>query len=184
VFLGGSHGTASPVVGVGAAVPAMVAGMIADIVHEATYAHPRDAVWRALTTPEALGAWLMANDFREAKRGHTFRFTDRPRPFWDGICACEVLVADAPSRFELAWGIGSPSTSSRVSWTLSATPDGGTRLTFRHSGLHGFMGWLMKRGMDKGWRRMLERSIPFVLDEMTRGRTPTRDAVKQNAVHG
>ncbi|MFO0650698.1 MAG: SRPBCC domain-containing protein [Polyangiales bacterium] len=158
--------------------------MIADIVYEATYAHPREAVWRALTTSELLAAWLMANDLREARVGHTFRFTDRPRPFWNGVCSCEVLVADAPSRFELAWGTDAPGTATRASWTLAATPDGGTRLTFCHSGLHGVMGWLMKLGMSKGWRRMVERSIPFVLDEMTRGRTPTRDAVKQAALHG
>jgi hypothetical protein len=53
----------------------------------------------------------------------------------------------------------------------------GTHLAFRHSGLEGVAGWLMKKGMTRGWQRMVERSIPFVAAEMARGRTPTRDEV-------
>lgn len=153
--------------------------MIADIVHEATYPQPPEVVWRALATPEALGAWLMQTDFREARAGHRFRFTDRPRPFWDGICECEVAEAEEPRRFALRWGLNQKGAPSTVSWTLSPTPDGGTRVAFRHGGLHGFMGWMMKKGMDQGWRRMLERSIPVVIAAVAEGRTPSREEAQR-----
>ncbi len=151
--------------------------MIPDIVHEATYPDSPDVVWRAIATPEALGTWLMPNDFREATPGHRFRFTDRPRPFWDGICEWEVLEADAPRRFALRWGLNVKGAPSTVSWTLSPAGGGGTRVVFRHAGLNGLMGWFMKKGMDKGWRRMLERSLPVVLAGLARGQLPSRDEV-------
>ena len=80
--------------------------MIPDIVHEATYPQPPEAVWRAIAAPDALESWLMRNDLREAKAGERFRFRDRPRPFWDGVVECEVVAADAPRRFALRWGVG------------------------------------------------------------------------------
>ncbi len=150
--------------------------MIPDIAHEATYPHPPELVWRAIAAPDALEAWLMKNDLREPKLGARFRFIDRPRPFWDGICECEIVEADAPRRFALSWGVGGKGAPSSVSWTLSPA-SGGTHVAFRHGGLTGVMGWIMKQGMDKGWRRMLERSLPFVLAGLAAGRLPTREEV-------
>ena len=41
------------------------------------FPHPPDKVWRALTDPELLGAWLMPNDF-QARVGHRFTFRTDP----------------------------------------------------------------------------------------------------------
>jgi hypothetical protein len=41
------------------------------------------------------------------------------------------------------------------------------------------MGWFMKKGMDKGWHRMMTRSIPFVLDRPGAGSFPTRAEVAE-----
>ncbi len=38
-------------------------GKIKTLRKEVFYPHPRDKVWAALTTPEALAEWLMPNDF-------------------------------------------------------------------------------------------------------------------------
>jgi uncharacterized protein YndB with AHSA1/START domain len=151
--------------------------MIEDIVHRATYRHPPELVWRAIATREGLDAWMMVNDFEEAKVGHRFRFRDKPRPFWDGICDCEVAEADAPRRFVLRWGLNVRGEPTRLSFELTPTSDGGTTLELRHGGLNGVMGWFMKKGMDKGWRRMVERSIPLVADGMAKGAVPSRDEV-------
>ncbi len=117
----------------------------------------------------------MPNAFREAKPGHRFRFTDRPRPFWDGVCECEVIDAGASRRFALRWGLNVRGAPTTVSWTIAPTADRGTRVQLRHAGLHGVVGWLMKKGMDKGWRRMLERSL--VIAGLASGRLPSRDEV-------
>lgn len=152
--------------------------MVADIACEAHYPYPPAVVWRALVTPAALEAWLMATTFQYAEVGHRFRFTDRPRPFWNGICECEVIESDPEKLLTLRWGIGSSSTGSRVCFALTPTEDGGTHLAFRHSELHGLMGILMKKGMSKGWSRMVERSIPFVCAGMIKGTFPTREEVR------
>jgi uncharacterized protein YndB with AHSA1/START domain len=51
---------------------------------EATYPHPPERVWQAITDPRALEAWLMPNDFRPVV-GHTFTFRTDPAPGFDGI---------------------------------------------------------------------------------------------------
>ncbi|MBI5609624.1 MAG: SRPBCC domain-containing protein [Deltaproteobacteria bacterium] len=109
--------------------------------------------------------------------GRRFRFTDKPRPFWDGICDCEVAQANENRCFSLLRGLNQKGEPSRVSWTLQPAEDGGTQVEFRHGGLHGVMGWLMKKGMSKGWQRMLERSIPMVAEGIGKGRIPPREDV-------
>lgn len=152
--------------------------MIADIVHRATYRHPPDVVWRAVATKEGLDAWMMVNDFGEAAVGHRFQFRDRPRPFWDGICDCEVVEADRPRRFALKWGLNANGEATRLSFDLTPTADGGTTLELRHGGLAGVMGWIMKKGMDKGWGKMVARSIPLVCDAIAKGEAPSREAAQ------
>ena len=49
--------------------------------------YPPAKVWRALTEPELLARWLMANDM-DAKVGHNFKLTSKPMPQWDGIVRC------------------------------------------------------------------------------------------------
>lgn len=149
------------------------------ILHEATYPHSPETVWRALTTPEALGAWLMPTTFREPVVGHRFQFRDKPRKIvgWDGVTDCEVLEADAPRRLVIAFGTGQPGEPpTRVTWDLAPTPDGGTHVRFRHEGFTGFRGWLMRQGMNQGWGGMVRHSIPFVMEGLLRGAVPTREA--------
>jgi uncharacterized protein YndB with AHSA1/START domain len=61
-----------------------------DIVVEDVLPHPPERVWKALTTAELIGRWLMPNDF-EPVVGKRFTFTTRPIGDWDGIVQCEVL---------------------------------------------------------------------------------------------
>lgn len=152
--------------------------MTDDIVHETTYPHPPEAVWRALTTPEALGAWLMATDFQEATVGHRFQFRDKPKKVvgWDGITECEVLEAVPPQRFVFRFG-GAGHGDTFVSWDLEPVAEG-TRVRFRHWGFTGFKGWLMRQGMNQGWGAMVRHAIPFVIGEMLRGRMPSREETR------
>lgn len=155
--------------------------MTEDIVHEATYPHSPETVWRVLTTPAAMGAWLMETDFQGPTVGHRFTFRDKPRLGWSGVTACEVLEADAPRRLVFSFGDeseGSPTT--RVAWELEPV-GGGTRVRFRHSGFTGFKGWMMRQGMNHGWRRIVGHSIPYVIDTMLSGSVPTREATRAAA---
>jgi uncharacterized protein YndB with AHSA1/START domain len=74
--------------------------MKADIDASAVCPHPVDRVRAALTSSEALAAWLMPNDFQPAV-GHHFTFRTEPAPGFDGVVRCEVLELDPPQR--MAW---------------------------------------------------------------------------------
>ena len=43
--------------------------------------YPPEKVWRALTEPELLAAWLMQNDIKP-QLGHRFTFRAAPVPGW------------------------------------------------------------------------------------------------------
>ena len=58
--------------------------MKADIDASVVYPHPVDRVWAALTSSEALAAWLMPNDFQPVV-GHRFTFRTKPAAGFDGI---------------------------------------------------------------------------------------------------
>ena len=91
-------------------------------------------MWRALTEPELLAQWLMANDMRPLV-GHSFTFRPEPTPWWDGIVHCEVLEVDPHKRLRYSWRSGPESSrlDTVVTWT-PPTPSGGTRLALEHSG--------------------------------------------------
>ncbi len=58
--------------------------MKADIDVTVSYPHPPGLVWEALTSSEALTAWLMPNGFKPVV-GHRFTFRAKPAPRFDGI---------------------------------------------------------------------------------------------------
>jgi uncharacterized protein YndB with AHSA1/START domain len=132
------------------------------IVVEYQLPRPPAKVWRALTEPALLGAWLMANDIRPVV-GHKFTFRAQPMPGWDGIVHCEVLEVDAPARLRYSWR-GGPEESrldTTVTWTLTATA-GGTLLRLEHAGFTAKNAFAFD-GMSKGWRGKLAERIAQVL---------------------
>lgn len=70
------------------------------LVFECELDEPLEKVWRALTEPALLAAWLMPNDF-VAKRGHRFRFT--PTEPGQPNVHCQVLAIEPKRRLELSW---------------------------------------------------------------------------------
>ena len=159
--------------------------MADEITASALYRHAPAAVWQALTRADALAAWLMDNDAPGVlATGARFSFRDRPRPFWDGVCRVEVVEATAPERLVLRWNTRQGEAASTVSFALSPTPGGGTRLDFRHAGLVGVTGWFMRVGMTKGWQGMVARAIPFVVDGLAQGHVPSREATKAARLRG
>ena len=102
--------------------------------------HPPEKVWRALTESELIAGWLMPNDFKPVV-GHHFTFRTTPRAGWDGVCHCEVLAVDPPHHLRYSWCGGPPERrghdwflDTTVTWTLTRSPSGGTRLRLDHEG--------------------------------------------------
>lgn len=104
------------------------------VVTECDLPHPPEKVWRALTVPELLGAWLMPNDIRPIE-GERFALTD------DGSAGdridCEVLEAEPCRRLRYSWRDGEArdkDLTSVVTFELSRAREGGTHLRIVHSG--------------------------------------------------
>ena len=135
--------------------------MKADIDATVSYPYPVNRVWEALTSSDALAAWLMPNDFKPVA-GHRFTFRTKPRPGFDGIVRCEVLELDPPRRMVWAWAGGNIDTT--VTFTLEETAGAGTRLRMHQVGFHGLGAQLTRRILASGWPGILRKRLPAYLD--------------------
>lgn len=95
-------------------------------------------VWRALTEPRLLAAWLLPNDIRP-EPGATFTLQPSPGAPEERI-ECQVLDAEAPRLLRYTWRtVGSPvergaELNTTVTFELFPTSSGGTRLKVSHAG--------------------------------------------------
>lgn len=97
---------------------------------------PPEKVWRALTEPELLAAWLMPNDIK-AEAGSRFAFAGSDAPI-----ECEVLEAEPGRLLRYSWrerpgakdADQFPAFDSTVTFTLAGTASGGTHLRIVHDG--------------------------------------------------
>jgi uncharacterized protein YndB with AHSA1/START domain len=134
-----------------------------DLRFEATYPHPPERVWRALTERQALAAWLMENDF-EPRLGQKFSFRMRPVPGFDGVVHCRVTECDPPRRLAYTWKADKLDTTVRF---LLEPVAGGTRLVLEHCGFCGVGGMMDSLILSKGWRKMVEKKLPAVVARLT-----------------
>jgi len=128
---------------------------------------PPERVWRALTDPSLLEAWLMPNNLR-AEVGAHFQFRTAPAPGWSGIVDCEVLEVVPNRLLVYSWRGGSKATEGRgpgmdtvVTWRLTPLENGGTRLYLEHSGFDPDSP--VFKAMGQGWRGKISGKIPQLL---------------------
>ena len=136
------------------------------IVLEYDLPHPPAKVWRALTEPELLAKWIMANDMKPAVGEH-FTFRMDPTPWWDGIVNCEVLKVEPLQLISYTWG-GGPANmeiNTVVTFTLKPTAAGGTLLSFEHSGFVPSNKFAYQ-GARQGWSQNLGEKLPEVLAQL------------------
>jgi uncharacterized protein YndB with AHSA1/START domain len=92
---------------------------------------PPEKVWRALTQPELMAAWLAEGDIRP-QVGHRFELKSEIGPV-----ECEVLTADPKRELRLSWRERDETgdlVDSEVTFVLTPTVNGGTRLRLVHDG--------------------------------------------------
>ncbi|GAB3872895.1 SRPBCC domain-containing protein [Kibdelosporangium lantanae] len=154
--------------------------MARDITIETCLPDRPDVVWRALTDPEALNEWLMPVVGFAPVVGCRFQLTAKPMPGWDGVVHCEVLEVDEGRLLSYSWQGTRMKRSTTVTWTLTATDDGGTRLCLNHSGFAGVGGAILRVMHRSGWRKFVLRQLPGQLvNQGNRDRTSGSDRTQE-----
>jgi uncharacterized protein YndB with AHSA1/START domain len=143
------------------------------IVVENDLPDPPERVWRALTEPALLEAWLMPNNIR-AEVGAKFQFRTAPAPGWNGVVECEVLEVVPQRLLVYSWRGGSKpaegyghEVETVLTWKLTPLDNGGTRLFMEHAGFDPDS--FAFKVMGQGWRSKIAEKIRQVLAAQTSG---------------
>ncbi|HZD92559.1 MAG TPA: SRPBCC domain-containing protein [Pseudolabrys sp.] len=115
------------------------------VVVEREFPHPAEKIWRALTQPHLIEAWLMKNDFKPAV-DHRFDL----RAEW-GTVDCQVLVVEPNRTLSYTWS--ALGLESVVTWTLTPTRTG-THLRMEQTGFRPDQNQAYQ-GAKFGWPRFL-----------------------------
>jgi uncharacterized protein YndB with AHSA1/START domain len=133
-----------------------------DIVVEEVLPHAPETIWKALTTGDLIGRWLMMTPTGfEAVKGKHFTFQTAPGGAWDGVIHCRVLEATPNERLAYTWksghegnvGYGAP-LDTVVSFILSRVASG-TRLRLVHSGFVLPRNDTAFKSMGEGWKKVV-----------------------------
>ena len=130
---------------------------IRTVVIERDFAHRPDKIWRALTQPHLIEAWLMQTDFKPVK-GHRFTLRNEPRPEVKVAIDCEVLEVEPNQTLSYTWDAFG--LQSVVTFTLEPTPSG-TRVRMEQTGFRPDQDAAYK-GANAAWRQYivaLERTV-------------------------
>lgn len=154
--------------------PQKATGRRESIVVENDLPDPPEQVWRALTDPSLLEAWLMPNNIR-AEVGACFQFRTAPAPGWSGIVECEVLEVVPHRLLVYSWRSGGskadegrgPDLETVVTWRLTPLEGGGTRLYLEHSGFDPDS--FVFKAMRQGWKGKISEKIRRVLAAQSGG---------------
>ncbi|SOC36893.1 uncharacterized protein YndB with AHSA1/START domain [Rhizobium subbaraonis] len=141
------------------------------IVVDEVFPHAPAVIWKALTSGELIGRWLMAPKDFEPVVGSHFTFQTTPAGEWDGTIYCEVLEVVPRERLSYAWKGGHESNDGYgskldtvVTFTLSAT-NTGTRLRLVHSGFVLPKNDTAYRNMGEGWKKVVRKLDVVVAEE-------------------
>jgi uncharacterized protein YndB with AHSA1/START domain len=131
-----------------------VATQTRSVVVERDMPFPPEKLWRALTQPHLIEAWLMKNDFSPVV-GHRFNL----RGDWGGVLDCEVLAIEPNRTLSYTWDFAhdDPAYSLRsvVTFTLTATGTG-THLRVEQSGFRPDQKQAFG-GAKAGWQQFMDK---------------------------
>jgi len=142
------------------------------IVVDEVFPHAPAVIWKALTSGELIGRWLMAPTDFEPVVGNRFTFQTTAAGAWDGTIRCEVLEVVPNQRLSYAWRGGHPSNQGYgaildtvVTFTLSAAATG-TRLRLVHSGFVLPNNETAYRKMSEGWKKVVKQLDQVAADQV------------------
>lgn len=136
---------------------------------EEVFPHSPNLVWRAITDGGLIARFLMPPTGFAPVPGTHFTFQTKPAGAWDGTIRCEVLDVVPREKLVYSWKGGHEDNSGYgslldtvVTWTLSPTADGGTRLSLVHSGFELPRNETAYANMGGGWRTIIPRLGPLL----------------------
>jgi uncharacterized protein YndB with AHSA1/START domain len=145
-----------------------IPGETKTVVVERDIAHPPEKLWRALTQPHLMEAWLMQNDFKP-EIGHRFNL----RGEWGGVLDCEVLTLEPHTSLSYSWNFKHEDPAydltSVVTFTLTPTATG-TRLRMEQAGFRPDQKQAFG-GAHAGWKAFLDK-----LDTLLAQQDATKEA--------
>lgn len=133
-----------------------------DIVIDEVLPHAPEKIWKALTTGDLIGRWLMQPTGFEPVVGNRFTYKTTAAGPWDGTIHCRVLEVVPNERFVYAWkgghesivtGYGAP-LDTVVSFTLKKVATG-TQLRLVHAGFVIPRNEGAYRNMGNGWKKCM-----------------------------
>ena len=127
---------------------------IRSVVIEREFAFPPDKLWRALTQPHLMEAWLMKNDFAPVV-GHRFNL----RGDWGGVLDCEVLTLEPNRVLAYSWDFAhdDPAFNLKSVVTFTLTPTAaGTHLRMEQAGFRPDQ-QQATGGARHGWAQMFDK---------------------------
>ena len=145
-----------------------------EIVVDEVLPHAPETIWKALTTGELIGRWLMMTPTGfEAVKGKRFTFQTTPGGAWDGVIHCQVLEAMPNERLAYVWkgghegnvGYGSR-LDTVVTWTLSRV-ENGTRLRLVHSGFVLPKNDTAFKNMSEGWKKVVRNLDTIAAEQVS-----------------
>ncbi len=117
------------------------------VVVEREIPYPPEKIWRALTQPHLIAAWLMKNDF-EPVVDHKFKLSGD----W-GAVDCQVLEVEPRKTLSYTWA--AYGLESVVTWTLTPTSTG-TNLRMEQSGFRPGQEQFYE-GAKSGWQNFFAK---------------------------
>ena len=127
------------------------------VVVEREFPYPQEKLWRALTQPHLIEAWLMKSVFLPVA-GHRFNF----RADW-GTVDCQVTEIEPIRTLSYTWA--AHGLDSVVTWTLDPS-DKGTNLRMEQSGFRPDQEQAYQ-GAKMGWRNFFNLLEQLVAKDAT-----------------
>ncbi len=134
------------------------------IVVDEEFPHAPETIWKALTTGDLIGRWLMAPTGFEPVQGKHFTFQTKPAGAWDGTIRCQVLEVIPNERLVYAWQGGDGSSVGYGAPLNTAVPLDAYQSCNRHAPATGPLGFVTPKNdsalktMGDGWRKVLPAS--------------------------
>ena len=132
-----------------------------EIVVDEVFPHAPETIWKALTSGELIGRWLMEPTGFEPVEGTDFTFQTTPAGAWDGRIRCRVLEVIPNERFAYAWTSGDEANvgygarlDTIVTFTLAKVAEG-TRVRLVHSGFVLPRNETAFENMSQGWKKVV-----------------------------